>query len=128
SLFAAPAILRGQNLNNLLNIAVIGAGGRGTADSNEVHYENIVALCDVDKKRLQQQQDKYKGSKTYIDYRDLFDKEMKSVDAVIVSCPEMSHAIPTMLALMADKHVYCEKPLTHDIFEARTVREYAAKK
>jgi predicted dehydrogenase len=124
--FAAPAFLRGQDLNSKLNIAVIGAGGRGAADTAAVKSENIVALCDVNEVNLTSAAMKFPKAKQFKDYRKLFDQAANEFDAVIVAIPEHSHAIATMLALKHGKHVYCEKPLTHDIYEARKIREFAA--
>jgi len=123
---SAPAFLRGQNLNNKLNIAMIAAGGRGAANLNSVKSENIVALCDVNAKALEQAGAKHPQAKKYRDFRKLFD-DASAFDAVVVSTCEHTHAFATMLALRAGKHVYCEKPLTHGIWEARQIREAAAK-
>ena len=126
STFAAPAFLRGQDLNSKLNIAVIGAGGRGADDTKACSSENIVALCDVDERRLAAQAHRYPGAKTFTDFRKLFD-DPAAFDAVIVATCEHTHAMATMLALRNKKHVYCEKPLTHDVWEARQIREAAAR-
>jgi predicted dehydrogenase len=120
----APAILRGQNLNEKLDVAVIGAGGRGGSNLSSVSSENIVALCDVNANNLEAASRKFPKASTYSDFRKLFDKE-KHLDAVVVSTCEHTHAFATMLALKAKKHVYCEKPLTHNIWEARKIREAA---
>jgi predicted dehydrogenase len=118
---AAPALLRAQDLNDKLNIAVIGAGGRGGSDTNAVATENIVALCDVDEGRLNKAGEKYPQARKEVDFRKLFDHPEK-FDAVIVATCEHTHAMATMLALKHKKHVYCEKPLTHDVWEARQIR------
>ncbi|MDB5331320.1 MAG: gfo/Idh/MocA family oxidoreductase [Phycisphaerales bacterium] len=123
---AAPAFLRGQSLNNKLNIAVIGAGGRGAADTASVAGENIVALCDVNAKSLEGAAKRYPVAKQYSDFRKLFENA-KDFDAVVIATCEHTHAAATMLALKHNKHVYCEKPLTHDIWEARQIREAAGK-
>ena len=120
--------LRGQSLNSKLNIAVIGAGGRGAADTDGVKSENIVALCDVNGKNLESAGTKYPKAKKFADFRELFDKAAGDFDAVVIATCEHTHAAATMLALKHDKHVYCEKPLTHDIWEARQIREMAATK
>ncbi|HSZ54177.1 MAG TPA: Gfo/Idh/MocA family oxidoreductase [Tepidisphaeraceae bacterium] len=125
--FAAPALLRGQNLNSKLNVAVIGAGGRGSADTDAVaELVNIVALCDVDEHRLNQRGRKFPEAKKYTDFRQVFEHP-EAFDAVIVATCEHTHAMATMLALKNKKHIYCEKPLTHDVWEARRIRETAAK-
>jgi len=122
----APAFLRGQNLNNKLNIAMIGAGGRGRANLAGIASENIVVLCDVDAAALEKTGAKYPQAKKFVDFRKVFDSP-NDVDAVVVSTCEHTHAFATMLALDAGKHVYCEKPLTHNIWEARLIRETASK-
>ena len=122
----APAILRGQNLNNKLNIAIIGAGGRGRTNTAGVASENIVVLCDVSTPAVEQAAQKYPEAKKYTDFRKVFDNP-KDFDAVVISTCEHTHVFATMLALEAGKHVYCEKPLTHNIWEARLVRETASK-
>ncbi len=123
---AAPAILRGQNLNGKLNIAYIGAGGRGGASLKQLASENTTVLCDVDAAALDRIAGQYPQAKKYADFRKVFDSP-RDFDAVVVSTCEHTHVFATMLALRAGKHVYCEKPLTHNIKEARLVRETAAK-
>ena len=122
----APAILRGKNLNDKLNIAMIGSGGRGLANLNGVISENIVALVDVDATGIDKAAQKAPNAKRYADFRKLFDNP-KDFDAVVVSTCEHTHVFATLLALKAGKHVYCEKPLTHNIWEARLIRETASK-
>jgi len=104
-----------------LNIAVIGAGGRGADDTEEVAGENIVALCDVDSGHLDEQRQKYPRAAGYADYRVMLEKEDKNIDAVLIATPDHVHAVATMAAMKMGKHVYCEKPLTHTIFEARAI-------
>lgn len=122
---AAPAVVRGRNLNEKLNLACIGVGGRGGANLNSVAGENIVALCDVDGNRLEAAAMKYPEAAKFTDFRKLFDQAHKSFDAVVVSTCEHTHAFATLPALQLKKHVYCEKPLTHNIYEARKIREAA---
>ena len=122
---AAPAILRGRNLNEKLNIAIIGAGGRGRANTGSVKSENIVALCDVNEKALDAAAAAFPNARREVDFRKLFDRP-QLFDAVVVSTCEHTHAPATMLALRHKKHVYCEKPLTHDVYEARQIRLAAA--
>jgi len=126
ALGVAPALLRGQNLNNKLNIAVIAAGGRGGSNLESVSSENIVALCDVNARNLAAASAKHPQAWKCSDFRKLFERA-KDFDAVVVSTCEHTHAFATMLALHHGKHVYCEKPLTHNIWEARRIREAAAK-
>jgi len=120
-----PAFLRGQNLNNKLNIAIIGTGGRGGANMQSVSSESIVALCDVNGQNLDKAAAKHPHARKFKDFRKVFD-HAKEFNAVVVSTCEHTHAFATMLALKHGKHVYCEKPLTHNIWEARKIREAAA--
>jgi predicted dehydrogenase len=121
ALVAAPAILRGQNLNDKLNIAIIGAGGRGRSNTGGVSSENIVALCDVYQPAVDKAAEKFPQAKKFTDFRKVFDRP-QDFDAVVVSTCEHTHAMATMRALKHKKHVYCEKPLTHDVYEARQIR------
>src|ERR1051326_1236486 len=123
----APAFLRGQNLSSKLNIAIIGAGGRGGSNMGDVgRTENIVAICDMAESALDSAQKKFPQAKRFTDFRKLYEIE-KEFDAVIVSTCEHTHAFATLPALKLRKHVYCEKPLTYNIWEARQIREAAAK-
>ncbi|MBW8041475.1 MAG: Gfo/Idh/MocA family oxidoreductase [Planctomycetes bacterium] len=108
-----------------LNIAGIGVGGRGAGDIGEVSSENIVALCDVDWRNAAGTFKKYPKAKQYRDFRKMLDKENKNIDAVVVATPDHTHAVATMMAIKMGKHVYCEKPLAHDIFEVRKVTDAA---
>jgi predicted dehydrogenase len=123
----APALLRGQNLNSRLNLAIIGAGGRGAANLKGVLSENIVALCDVSRTALDAASAAHPSAKTYTDFRKVFDRPAE-FDAVVVSTCEHTHAFATMLALNENKHVYCEKPLAYNVWETRLVREAAARR
>ncbi len=119
--FAAPSILRAANLNDKLNIAIIGSGGRGGANLSNVESENIVALCDVNENNLNSAAQKHPNAKKFTDFRELYDHS-KDFDAVVVSTCEHTHAFATLPALQMGKHVYCEKPLTYNIEEARRIR------
>ena len=125
---AAPAILRGQNLNSKLNVAMVACGGRGGSNLKSVSEltakTDIVALCDVNGQAVEGAGIRHPKAERYTDFRKLFDKAAKSFDAVAVSTCEHTHAIAVMTALRHGKHVYCEKPLTHDVYEARKIREY----
>lgn len=127
SSFAAPAFLRGQNLNGKMRVAVIGSGGRGAADMDAVaQSEDIVALCDVNEKNLAAAGRKFPNAEKFTDFRKVFDKP-GAFDAVVIATCEHTHALATMMALKNKKHVYCEKPLTHDVWECRMIREEAAR-
>ncbi len=124
---AAPMYLSARGANDKLNIAMIGSGGRGRANLNGVGAENIVALCDVDQKGIAGAATKYPKAQQFTDYRKLYDKIANQIDAVVVSTCEHTHSFATLPALQLGKHVYCEKPLTHNIWEARVIREAAAR-
>src|ERR1700689_3598590 len=102
--FGVPTLLRAQNLNSKLNIAGIGAGGKGASDTNDCNTENIVALCDVDTTRCADQLKKYPDAKFYKDFRQMFDEMGKSIDAVHVSTPDHFHAIAASAAIQLGKH------------------------
>ncbi len=112
--------------NEKLNLAIVGSGGRGAANLGGVSSENIVALCDVDRAANAKAATSHPHARQEADFRKLFDRE-KEFDAVVVSTCEHTHAMVTLAALRSGKHVYCEKPLTHNIAEARVIREAAAK-
>ena len=126
SVLSFPAILRSQSPSRRLNIAIIGCGGRGGADKAEMLGENIVALCDVNEKNLQAAAMKAPGAKLFRDFRKMYDALKDSeFDAVCVATTEHTHAFATLPALQRKKHVYCEKPLTRDVHEARIITEAA---
>lgn len=125
--FAAPAILRARGVSQKLNVAVIGSGGRGGSNLAAVATtENIVTLCDVNENNLGRAGAAYPMARKVVDFRKVFDHP-NEFDAVIVSTCEHTHAFATLAALQLGKHVYCEKPLTHSLWEARVIREAAAK-
>jgi len=103
-----------------LNIAGIGIGGRGEGDLDECRSENIVALCDVDEKHAGRVFKKYPNAKKWTDFRKMLD-EQKDIDAVVIATPDHLHAVVSMAAIKRGKHVYCEKPLAHCIWECRQV-------
>ena len=126
TLFAAPAFLSGRDLNSKLNIAVIATGGRGGSNMSSVASEYITAVCDVNGGALGQAASRFPNARKDTDFRRIFDNA-NEFDAVVVSTCEHTHAFATLAALQLGKHVYCEKPLTHNIYEARVIREAAAK-
>ena len=116
--------LRGDRLR----VAIVGAGGRGgddTADLAATGLVDIVALCDVDQRQAADAFKKYPDAKRYSDWRRLLDTE-KDIDAVMVATPDHNHAIISIAAMHHGKHVYCEKPLAHSIWEAREMARVAA--
>src|SRR6478752_3903396 len=105
-------------------IGIIGAGGRGWDNLQEVQSERIVALADVDDKQASEAFKKFPDATRYRDFREMLDKE-KSIDAVVVSTPDHMHAFAAITAMRHGLHVYCEKPLARTIYEARRMREVA---
>lgn len=124
-LILRSGVLRGQSPNNKLNIALIGVGGRGEANLNDVRGENIVALCDVDDALLAPAAKRFPNAATYRDFRRLLDRT--DLDAIVCSTPDHTHAVVATMALRSGRHVYCEKPLTRTVSECRIVREAARK-
>ena len=120
-----PSRVLGQDApSNKLNLAAIGIGGMGASNLKACAGENIVALCDVDRDYAAKTIALYPKAKFYLDYREMLEKE-KGIDGVIIATPDHTHAAITMAVLRAGKHVYCQKPLTHTVHEARTITEAA---
>ena len=111
--------------NERLNIAAIGAAGQGGSDIDQLKSQNIVALCDVDWHHAAGTFKKFPGAKQFKDYRKMFDTIHGEIDAVIVATPDHHHAFASMAAIRLGKHVYCEKPLTHSVWEARAIAKAA---
>jgi predicted dehydrogenase len=120
------AAQRGGGANERLNIACIGCGGQGASDHNGVRGENIVALCDVDSVHARRVFETYPKVTKYTDFREMLDKQ-RDIQAVVVATPDHTHFHASATAIRMGKHVYCEKPLTHSVWEARQLRELAAK-
>jgi predicted dehydrogenase len=110
-----------------LNIACIGVGGMGKSDVDGVSGENVYALCDVDQKAAEESYRKHPKAKRYTDYREMLSREAGNIDAVTVSTPDHSHAAAAMLALKANKHTYCQKPLARTLHEVRALAAQARK-
>ncbi len=108
-----------------LNVAGIGIGGRGGSVIKEVRSENIVALCDVDWKYSASMFKQFPDAQKFWDWRVMFDKIGDNIDAVVVGTPDHSHAIVSINAMKMGKHVYCEKPLTHSVWESREMTRIA---
>ena len=111
--------------NEKLNIGVIGTTNRASANIEGVSGENIVAYCDIDDRLLARAGDRFPKAKGYADFRKML--EQNDLDAVVVSTADHVHAPATAMAMGLGKHVYCEKPLAHSVYEARTIAERAAK-
>lgn len=111
-----------------LNIAAIGAGGKATFNLQQAYNngaENIFALCDVDDRSAADSRKKYPKASYHHDFREMLDKHAKSIDAVIITTPDHMHAVQALPCMQLGKHVYVEKPLTHDIHEARILTQAA---
>ena len=108
-----------------INIAGVGIGGQGGADLRELSSQNIVALCDVDWAHAGGTFRRWPDARKYKDFREMLDKEDKNIDGVVVGTPDHLHAIVSMAAIKRNKHVYCEKPLTHTVREARMLADTA---
>ncbi|WP_210463293.1 Gfo/Idh/MocA family protein [Rufibacter roseolus] len=111
-----------------LRIAAVGVGGKGESDIKSFYDSgkaDIAFLCDVDDTRAAKSRQRFPKAKYYKDWREMFDKESKNFDAVSVSTPDHNHAVTTMAAMQLGKHVYVQKPLTHDIYEARMLTDAA---
>ena len=113
-----------------LNIAGIGAGGKGKGDLSAFAKSpnvNIVALVDVDDRQAVESRKNFPKAKYYKDFREMLAKEKNNIDACSISTPDHTHAVATLAAMHLGKHVYTQKPLTHDIYEARILAQAAKK-
>ncbi len=113
-----------------LNIAAIGVGGKGAVNIERSYNggtDNIVALCDVDDRQAVEARKQFSKAPYYRDFREMLEKEDQNIDAVLVSTPDHMHGVHALAAMKMGKHVYCEKPLTHDIYEARILTQAAEK-
>ena len=110
-----------------LNILGIGIGGRGASAIRSMSSQNIIGLCDVDWKYSGHVFDEYPKAKRYYDYRKMFDELGKSADAVMIATPDHTHALIAAEAITMGKHIYCEKPLTHTVYESRLLTKLADK-
>jgi hypothetical protein len=125
-----PYIGRVRGANDRINVACIGVGGKGNSDTDEAARcgGNLVALCDVDKTTLDKKAQKFPEAKLFRDFRQMFEEMGKSIDAVTVSTPDHCHAVVAATALKLGKHVFCQKPLTQTVYEARYLRNLAKEK
>ncbi len=124
--FVPSRLLGAEAPSNKLNIACVGVAGIGGRNLEACESENIVAVCDVDSHKARYVIKKYPNAKVYKDYRVMLDKQ-KDIDAVIIATPDHTHAVITMAVMERGKHVYCQKPLTHTVYEARKIAEAAGK-
>lgn len=131
ALALGPSVLSARPGRAKLRLATIGSGGMGGADLNAIssHPEvQVVALCDVDANTLANSAKKFPQAKQFRDYRRMFAEIADEIDIVNVGTPDHTHAAAAMSAMLKGKHVYCQKPLTHDVFEARKLAEFARAK
>ena len=129
--FVWPTGLGAASANGKLSHACIGVGGMGAGDLDNFRSHpkvQIVALCDVDENTLNAAAKKVPGARLYTDWRELLDKEGDKIDSVNAAVPDHSHFVIAHSAIQRGKHVYCQKPLCHDVAEVRTLTEAAAKK
>lgn len=127
----APSFLGKLNAEGRLRTAHIGLGGMGMADLDAISSHalvDVVALCDVDSEALAKAKALHPNAKTYADYRVLLKEMEDEIDAVVVSTPDHTHAPASLMAMKMDKPVYCQKPLTHHVSEAREMKKMAEKK
>jgi hypothetical protein len=129
--FIVPRHLLGRGFvapSDKLMIAAIGAGGKGADDIDMFNKSGkavIAVLCDVDDRQAADARKKFPQAKYYKDFREMLTREGKSIEAVSVSTPDHTHAVAAMAAMQLGKHVYVQKPLTHDIYEARMLTQAA---
>lgn len=145
SLLAVPSYVAGQSEeelapNSRINLAIVGVGGKGRGPTIDAVSQHVVALCDVDQRRIEAGKaserggqrfaealatHEKRGAKWYADYREMFAEVGDQIDAVIISTPDHMHFPIALSAINLGKHVYCEKPLTHTVEEARALAEAA---
>ncbi len=124
--FIHPSAAQESNSpNEKLNLAIVGCGNKGWHNVQELKSQNMVALCDVDSNYLDRAAQAYPDATRHRDFRQMMDQRSNQIDAVVVSTADHTHAPATALALAMGKHVYCEKPLTHTVDEARIIAEMA---
>jgi predicted dehydrogenase len=127
--FAAPALVHAKSPSGKLNVAIVGPCGRGEAQLEAAGaMENVVAVCDIDDNNLAAVARRYPKAKSFVDFRKMLDKMHKSIDAVMVSTPDHTHAPAAAMAMRLGKHCYCEKPLTHSVYETRVLSRLAKEK
>jgi predicted dehydrogenase len=122
------ALRAADNPSEKIRVAGIGIGGKGGSDIDGASkVMQVVGLCDIDESTLSKKAQQFPGAKKYSDFRKLLEEMSKEIDAITVSTPDHTHAWPSVMAMRMKKHVYCQKPLTHSVFEARLMRETAKK-
>ena len=122
--FTAPAYSArraADGPNGKIRFAGIGVGGKGDGDISQAgSLGEVVAICDIDENTLDRKAKQFPQAKKFFDFRKLLDTMEKEIDAITVSTPDHTHTLPSVLAMRMKKHVYCQKPLTHSVFEAHS--------
>ncbi len=121
----APSIARAAGPGEKLKLGIIGVGGRGEGNWSNLTNEEVLVLCDVDTTRVSKAHQVFPSAEVVQDFRRVIDRN--DLDGVVISTPDHWHAIPSVWAMQTGKHVYCEKPLAHSIYEARVMQEAARK-
>ncbi len=112
--------------NERIRFACVGVGGKGSSDSSDAgKHGDVVAICDIDEQRLEAAAKRFPHAKKFVDFRKMFEEMRDSIDAVTVSTADHTHAAAAVMAMRLGKHCFCQKPLTHSIFEARTMGQVA---
>ncbi|HON92045.1 MAG TPA: Gfo/Idh/MocA family oxidoreductase [Sedimentisphaerales bacterium] len=121
-------LVGGTQANSKLNIAAIGVAGRGAENVAGVSSQNLIALCDVHESHAAKTFEKFPSARRYRDFRRMFDEIHGQIDAVVIGTPDHTHAPAAVMAMKLGKHCYCEKPLTHSVYEARVMANLANEK
>ena len=115
--------IKSTSPNEKLNLASIGVNGKGGSDSDQAgKHANMVAICDIDDKSLDAKAEKFPNARKFNDFRKMFEAMGDKIDIVTVSTPDHCHAVAAMAAIKLGKAVYCQKPMTHTVYEARQLR------
>jgi len=118
--------LRSYEANEKVNVALVGVSGRGSWFSKTMpNLSNVVAMCDVDERRAGPYYEELPKARRFHDFRKMLDTMDEEIDAITIATPDNTHAVISAAAIRRGKHVFCEKPLTHGIYEARTLRALA---
>ena len=128
--FILPKLSLAAPASSRLQHAAIGVGGQGAYDLGQINSSkkvDVVALCDIDENNLQEALKRYPNARLYRDWREMLEQEEDNIDSVNVSTPDHTHAAAAMTAIKKGKHTFCEKPLTHDVYEARKLTLAARK-
>src|SRR5262249_24410513 len=123
--WSSRAAAQSKSPNEKLNMAFVGTSNQARYSLDSLKSEYAVAMCDVDDNYLDRAIADFPQARRYNDFRKMFDEMHREIDAVVVATPDHIHAPASMRAIKLGKHVYCEKPLTHTVSEARALAEVA---